>query len=55
MKRQGVVLLEFANVLEGSGTAPGERRYDWQNKQVSTGGEYSAPKMHSWSLQAVTK
>lgn len=32
LKDAGVVLLEFAPAQQGSGTAPGERRYDWDNK-----------------------
>ncbi|KAK9805900.1 hypothetical protein WJX73_002952 [Symbiochloris irregularis] len=31
--RQGVVLLEFANAQQGTGTSPGQRRYDWERKQ----------------------
>ena len=31
----GVALLEFAPAQQGSGTAPGERRYDWENKSVT--------------------
>jgi len=36
MKDAGVALLEFAPAQQGSGTAPGERRYDWDNKTVHT-------------------
>ncbi len=36
MKDAGVALLEFAPAQQGSGTAPGERRYDWENKTVHT-------------------
>ncbi|KAL3152070.1 hypothetical protein ABBQ32_001178 [Trebouxia sp. C0010 RCD-2024] len=32
LKDAGVALLEFAPAQQGSGTAPGERRYDWENK-----------------------
>lgn len=32
MKDAGVALLEFAPAQAGSGSAPGERRYDWDNK-----------------------
>lgn len=35
LKDAGVALLEFAPAQQGSGTAPGERRYDWENKSVS--------------------
>lgn len=34
LKDAGVALLEFAPAQQGSGTAPGERRYDWENKTV---------------------
>lgn len=37
LKDAGVALLEFAPAQQGSGTAPGERRYDWENKSVSVG------------------
>ena len=35
LKDAGVALLEFAPAQQSSGTAPGERRYDWENKSVS--------------------
>lgn len=35
LKDAGVALLEFAPAQQGSGTAPGERRYDWENKSVT--------------------
>ncbi|KAK9829517.1 hypothetical protein WJX72_006298 [[Myrmecia] bisecta] len=35
MKREGVMLLEFAPIQGGSsGTGVGDRRYDWDNKQT---------------------
>lgn len=34
LSKQGALLLEFANAQEGTGNAPGQRRYDWNNKQV---------------------
>lgn len=36
LKDAGVVLLEFAPAQKGSGTSPGERRYDWENKTVKS-------------------
>lgn len=37
LKDAGVALLEFAPAQQGSGTSPGERRYDWENKSVFAG------------------
>lgn len=34
LSKQGALLLEFANAQEGTGNAPGQRRYDWNNKQT---------------------
>ena len=32
--KEGVLFMEFAAAIQGTGNRPGERRYDWQNKQV---------------------
>lgn len=45
LKDAGVALLEFAPAQQGSGTAPGERRYDWENKSVFAGGQ----QISSWA------
>lgn len=34
LKDAGVALLEFAPAQTGTGSQPGERRYDWENKTV---------------------
>lgn len=34
LKSEGVALLEFAPAQAGTGSQPGERRYDWENKTV---------------------
>ena len=45
LKDAGVALLEFAPAQQGSGTAPGERRYDWENKSVFAGSQ----RISSWA------
>lgn len=37
VERPGTVFIEFADAVQGTGSAPGERRYDWGNKQVTHG------------------
>ena len=35
VERQGTMFLEFAEPMQGSGSSPGERRYNWEQKQAS--------------------
>ena len=34
MTKAGSMLLEFAPVMQGLGTQPGDRRYEWSKKQA---------------------
>ena len=52
LKDAGVALLEFAPAQPDSGTSPGERRYDWENKTVTQSAPAPCSK-HAYLLMLV--